>query len=250
MRTIHEVLEDGPFRRYVHPEWRERYPWLVQGTTAADGDLRLFGDLPSGGVLARWERLRDALGATEVVHARQVHEARVVRHAVVGAPGMRLAGRADGHVTSVPGILLTVSVADCVPVSIIDPRSRSVALLHAGWRGLAAGIVRQGLEALQAAGSNPGDLYLHAGPSICGDCYEVGPEVHRALGVADPGKPEPLDLAAVVLELATSAGVRSDRVTRSAHCTRCAPERFYSHRAGASGRQVGYLGVRGSAAAP
>ncbi len=252
MRTIEEVLEAGWPARYVHPEWREVHPWLAQGTTAAgdDCDLRLFGELPSNRVLMRWERLREVTAAEEVVHSRQVHGGRVLRHGTAGASGIRLAGEADGHVTAVPGILLTVAVADCVPISIVDPTTRSIGLLHAGWRGLVAGIVERGVESLMEAGSRPDDLYVHAGPSICGQCYEVGAEVHEALGLSDPGGPQPVDLARVVGERAGNAGVLAERMTRSAHCTRCGPQWFYSHRAGADGRQVGYLVVRADRRAP
>ncbi len=247
MRTIEEVLEGGGFYRRVHPEWRESLPWLLQGTTTAeDGfDLRLFGDQPSGRVLDRWELLRATLEVPRVAHARQVHGARVICHHDAASSGLQLIGSADGHVTRVPGTLLTVAVADCVPVSIVDPTTGTVALLHAGWRGLAAGIVNAGLDIVRAAaGSSSAELLVHTGPSICGECYEVGPEVHLALGLPDPGCRLPIDLAAIVADQAVSGGVADRAITRSAHCTRCEPQRFYSHRAGGSGRQVAYLGIR------
>src|SRR5690606_18360795 len=101
----------------------------------------------------------------------------------------------DGHATRAPGLLLAVSVADCVPVSLVDPERRAVALLHAGWRGAAAGILERGLEVLaERLLARPEDLHVHLGPAICGGCYEVGPEVHRALGLPEPPAPAPVDL--------------------------------------------------------
>src|SRR5690606_25438459 len=104
-------------------------------------------------------------------------------HHHTGSAGLQLAGSADGHATMLADLLLAVSVADCIPVSLVDPGRRAIALLHAGWRGVAAGIITEGIAALRRlAGSSPADLHLHLGPAICGSCYEVGPEVYAALG--------------------------------------------------------------------
>src|SRR5690606_24721713 len=152
-----------------------------------------------------------------------------------------------GHLTARPGVLLAVSVADCVPVSLLDPERRSLALLHAGWRGVAGGIVERAAAEMEARyGSRSERLWLHCGPAICGACYEVGPEVHRAVhpGRAAPGAPTPIDLRAAVAERAAGLGVPGERVTISAHCTRCGPGAFFSHRAGSPARQMGLLGWR------
>jgi polyphenol oxidase len=233
----------------VHPEWQERFPWLVQGTTCRGGegdpfDLRLFGPAPADTVLRRWEGLREAVGAGGVVVARQVHGSRVALHDAP-SPGLRLAApAADGHVTRAPGLLLAVSVADCVPVFLVDGDARGVALLHAGWRGVAAGILEEGVAALSGRlGVAVRDLHLHLGPSICGECYEVGPEVHGALGLPVPPGPTPLDLRHILARRALALGVPEGQITRSAHCTRRGPGSFFSHRAGSVGRQVAFLGI-------
>ncbi len=142
--------------------------------------------------------------------------------------------------TGVPGILLTVSLADCVAISLVDPELQRVALLHAGWRGTAAGIVESGVEAL---GGNVARFHAHLGPAICGECYEVGPEVHRALGLDPPERNTPVDLRAVQARRLIEEGVAPERITVSAHCTKH-DEGFFSHRGGDTGRQVGVLGVR------
>lgn len=262
---IRETRAEGPVPRFVHPDWADRFPWLVQGTTgtgAARGDrgaggihdgrtdgggfdLRLFGPAPVGDVLERWRRLRETTGCPSAVHARQVHGARVLSHGPV-APGLLIVDDADGHATREPGLLLTVSVADCVPISLVDPERRAVALLHGGWRGAAAGILGQGLAALRGvAGTEPADLITHFGPAICGACYEVGPEVHEALGLPRPSAPEPIDLRAVLARQAIQFGVRPGGISVSAYCTRCGGPEFHSHRGGSEGRQVGYLAVAG-----
>jgi YfiH family protein len=153
----------------------------------------------------------------------------------------------DGHATSLRGLLLTVGVADCVAVSIVDPARRSVALVHAGWRGTAAGIVERGIGILRDAyGADPTELRLHCGPAVCGRCYEVGPEVHAGVrpGEPPPSGPTCIDLRRAIAERAAAAGVSPGHVTISAHCTRCGPGAFFSHRAGSPARQMGVLGIR------
>ncbi|MFW6079282.1 MAG: polyphenol oxidase family protein [Gemmatimonadota bacterium] len=255
------VAGDAPL--HAHPVWLERFPWLVQGTTArgerADAafDLGLFGRTPTGRVLARWRALRRAAGCVTAVHARQVHGASVQWHEAL-PHGLVIDDGHDGHATAQPGVLLTVSVADCVPVSVVDPASRSVALLHAGWRGTASGVLEAGMRVLRRrAGAAPDRLWVHLGPAICGRCYEVGPEVHRALGLAEPTAPTPLDLRAVLATRARSLGVADDRISASAHCTRCGGSdgdsgggaSFFSHRGGDAGRQMAVLGIRPSSTA-
>lgn len=233
---------------FVIQEWADELPWLVAGTTGAgdDGsfDLGLFGENPVGASLARWRALRAATGMRGVAHSRQAHQTRIQRHDVVHE-GLLVSEGYDGHVARVPGLLLAVSVADCVPVFLIDEEARAIALLHAGWRGVAAGMLEQGLAALRDLADTPAArVRVHAGPSICGRCYEVGPEVHEALGLSRPPTNTPVDLRAVLASRAVAQGVHADRVTISAHCTRCGPGAFFSHRAGQRGRQMGVLGIR------
>lgn len=229
---------------HVHPEWEREFPWLVQGTTGRPFDLGLFGEGPSGEVVERWGALAGALGVGRVVHGRQVHEATVRVHGE-GSPGLLIAPDADGHVTRASGVLLTVATADCVPVSVVDPERRVVAMLHAGWRGAAAGILERGVEVLgERFRSEPRVLRVHLGPAICGSCYEVGPEVHEALGLEPPDAPTPVDLRGVLAARVVEAGVAAGRVSASSHCTRCGGSSFYSHRGGCRERQVGFLGVR------
>ncbi len=249
---ITEQPEDGPVPRWTNPEWQRRFPWLVQGTTGQGDaedpfDLGLSGAAPVSRVLERWRALGRATGMTRLVHARQVHAADLCGHGGAGPPGLLLMEGVDGHLTRRSGVLLTVSVADCVPVSLVDPERRAVALLHAGWRGAAAGIVERAITRLaEEFGSIAADLWLHCGPAICGDCYEVGPEVHRALRPAadPPPAPRPVNLRAAIAERATAAGVPPRQITLSNHCTRCGPGAFFSHRGGSPARQMGFLGIR------
>jgi len=246
---IRESPTDHP-SGYTHAGWAEAFPWLAQGITRGGSgedacDLGIFsGASPAAPVLARWERLRRATGALRVVHAKQPHGATVRFHRS-GPPGLLLAEPCDGHATADPGVLLAVSVADCVPVTVVDPEHRAVAVLHAGWRGVAAGVLERGVQVLEErCAARTHALHVHLGPSICGRCYEVGPEVFAALGLPEPAGPAPLDLRAVLAERACAAGVARKRVTVSEHCVRCGEGSFFSHRAGDEERQVAYAMVR------
>lgn len=241
---------DGGLPRVSHPGWREAFPWLIQGTTlraaaagAPEWDLGLFGTAPAGEVLDRWRELARVSGAHHLVHGRQVHGSMVRIHEPLRGGGLQILSDTDGFVTRTPGVLLTVATADCVPVFVVARRRRAVALLHAGWRGVVQGILERGLETLaRRLGSLPGpDLRLHLGPAICGSCYEVGPEVHEALGLEVPAGPRPVDLREVLAGRAVAAGVRPDHLTVSRRCTRCDPLLF-SHRGGDQGRQISFLG--------
>jgi YfiH family protein len=197
-----------------------------------------------GLVRQHFERLMAATGMTGVALARQVHEADVRSHADV-RPGLTVAAPCDGHATDSAGLLLTVTVADCVPVFMVAPENRAVALVHAGWRGAAAGVLERGLALLgDGLGVQTEEVHLHLGPSICGECYEVGPEVFEALDAPVPAGPGPIDLRGLLARRGVAAGVSMERITRSTHCTRCTSSGLFSHRGGDGARQVGYMGIR------
>lgn len=244
-RRVRESL-DASVPALAHPEWAAELPWVVQGTTTRPLDLGLFSHgTPTDAVRAHWGHLLTATGMRAALHARQVHGSDVRRYGDRrgAANGLTLVSDCDGHTTSEPGLLLAVSAADCVPIFVVDPLERAVGVLHAGWRGVAAGVLERGLEAV---GSREGRdrLHLHLGPAICGTCYEVGPEVFAALGLPAPDRPTPLDLRGVLARRAVELGVSRARITVSEHCTRCTGSGLYSHRGGDRGRQVGYLGIR------
>lgn len=233
---------------FVIEEWRDRFPWLVAATTGAgdDGafDLGLFGDRPVGESMARWRALVAATGMQGAAHSRQAHGRLVQTHAAAHT-GLLVSDGFDGHATTAGGLLLAASIADCIPVFLVDDDARAIALLHAGWRGVAADILDVGLAALAAlAGTRPERVWLHAGPAICGDCYEVGPEVFEALGLQRPAGKTMIDVRAVLASNALAKGLDPARMSVSAHCTKCGPGRFFSHRAGHKGRQMGVLGIR------
>ena len=97
----------------------------------------------------------------------------------------------DGLVTNVPGLVLSVFTADCVPVFLLDPRNRAIGLVHSGWRGTAGKIAGKAVERMgREYGTMPEDLICAVGPSICRDCYEISSDVAEVFQKAFPGKDE------------------------------------------------------------
>jgi YfiH family protein len=242
MSSLAEEFIGGEIPRYELPLWREAWG-LVAGVTGAGVDLGLWTARPVAEVMGRWRCFREVHRAfPAVVLAHQVHGTTVLVHE--DPAGWQIHDGADGHLTAVRGALLTVTVADCVPVYLAAPGEGAVALLHAGWRGTAGGILARGAELLMArARCTPAELVAHLGVAICGACYEVGAEVARACaGLADGPGPWHVDLRECLAAQARALGI--ERVTLSPWCT-AHDAGFHSHRAsrGTAGRMVAYLGI-------
>jgi YfiH family protein len=243
-------LEEVPVRDAAVPrlelrEWAERYG-IVAGITARPMSLGLWSDESVGQVMGRWRAFRAAFASRfpALVLSHQIHGTEVRWHAG-SLDGWLVLDGVDGHATSEPGALLTITVADCVPVYLAAPGKGTVALLHAGWRGIAGGMLEKGLRLLaQRAAVRAGDVVMHCGVGICGTCYEVGYEVSDALGISREAAVEGLrvDLRGVLARQAEALGIRD--VTVSSWCSAHDRERFFSHRAsgGRDGRMLAYVG--------
>jgi len=203
------------------------------------GSFGLHTSEPVAEVTQRWTTLRRDLGEAgkRFATASQVHGNRVVVHGDDWEGWLRVDG-ADGHVALSRPLAAAVTVADCVPIFIAHPGG-AIAVLHSGWRGTAARIIERGLEALVHRGIPAAELRLHLGPAICGKCYEVSADVYAQLTGRNPGKETTVDLRALIADHARAMGVA--HISSSPSCTRCNNDRFYSHRAGDSGRQIGVL---------
>ena len=191
---------------------------------------------------AEWAESPGSLAARCEVVARlahQVHGTDVHWHEPLPEGWLILDG-IDGHATSERGVLLTVTVADCIPVYLAVPQKGAIALIHAGWRGTADGILEQCVEVLKWRGcAKASDIVMHCGVGICGKCYEVGSEVAVRFGLSGTVL---LDLRAILAQQARALGI--GEITVSPWCSAEARDRFYSHRAsrGRDGRMVAYLG--------
>jgi polyphenol oxidase len=246
--AIREVPIPGGIPRFEIPDWQEDYGVVagITGRGAEPGrgfDLGLWSNQPVGDVMSRWLAFRRALpGFNAVALGNQAHGIEVA--SIESGRGWIQVEGIDGWISTTPGILLTVTVADCVPVYLLAP-GRGVALLHAGWRGTAGGILRRGFERLKAeTGSSGADIIMHCGVAICGECYEVGSEVMEACGVPVSGSgPWYLDLRAHLIGQGREMGLTQGSL--SSWCSAHDRKSFYSHRgsAGTDGRMVAYLGM-------
>jgi YfiH family protein len=178
------------------------------------------------------ERLR-ALTGVPIARCRQVHGRDVVR---LSGPPDGARPEADGVATDVRGVAGVVLTADCLPVALSAPGA--VAMVHAGWRGLAAGVLEEGVAALRDLGAD-GPVQAAIGPGAGACCYEVGDEVRAAFADHPQARHgRRLDLKAIAVARLRVAGVED--VHDAGLCTIC-DQRFFSHRreGGATGRQGG-----------
>jgi YfiH family protein len=238
----------GAIPRFELQGWREQYGVVagITGRGAEPGrgfDLGLWSREPVGEVMSRWLAFRRAMdGFQAFALGNQVHGIDVMD--LNSGRGWIYVDGVDGWISTSPGFLLTVTLADCIPVYLLAPR-RGIALLHAGWRGTAGGILERGIAGLSAAAkTSPNDILMHCGVGICGPCYEVGAEVMGGCGAAAEGSgPWHLDLRSTLAEQARKAGL--PQITTSPWCSAHDQDRFYSHRAsqGADGRMVAYIGM-------
>jgi YfiH family protein len=145
--------------------------------------------------------------------------------------------RADALLTDLPGVVLTILTADCVPILLCDPVRKVVGAVHAGWKGSRLEILRKTVEEMERRfGSDPGEILAAIGPAIGRCCYEVGPEVAEHFteveGAVVPGEGERfmLDLKAVNRSQLLEAGLKDAHIETSPGCTACESDRFFSYR--------------------
>jgi len=203
-------------------------------TARAQGNLSSAGGIGAGGGALARERLRERIGVARLVRGYQVHGP--VVHRVEELPeqaGVRPAD-GDGQATALAGLGVMVLSADCLPVAL--GCDGAVAIVHAGWRGLAAGVLEAGVQAISELGEGA-EISAIIGPGAGVCCYQVGEEVHDAFaGRHRHGRN--IDLRAIARERLLGAGVAE--VRDFAACTIC-DERFFSYRreGGRAGRQGG-----------
>ncbi len=169
----------------------------------------------------------EAIAGRPLARGAQVHGT-VVRRAHDALPELE---EADGQATTREDLAVMVQVADCLPVAVAG--DGGVVMLHAGWRGLAAGVLEEGVRVLREMGARE-PFAAVIGPGARGCCYEVGDEVREALGERSPR----LDLATIAARRLAATGV--ERIEDVGRCTICDADYFSFRRDGeASGRQAG-----------
>ncbi len=268
------------------------YDWLRHGfSTRLGGESTIYGEksLNLGWTkeddprkvqfnrkifVAAVERVEPSEVTMKLVTVRQIHsgDVRVIRASDGAKDGVleMFEGKAvlegDGLITDVPGVLIAVGTADCVPVFVADVANRAVGAFHAGWRGTAAKIAEQGIALMRKEyNSRPEDLIAAIGPSIGPCCYIVGDEVRAAFDSQFKYSDELfhktedslngknqffVDLWAANQRQFLAAGLAPERVTVLGECTACTRDsagrrRYFSHRAegGVTGRMLNAIGV-------
>lgn len=250
----------------LHPDWL-RPEWQADGVgalmTTRQGGVSLapfdsfnlraaVGDDPHA-VAHNQRLLVDAIGATPV-YLNQVHGANVVRLTAADRAADAPIHDADGSVTTEPGIACTAQVADCLPVLFAAPGGRAVGAAHAGWRGLAAGVLEATLaQVCDAARCEPGEVQAWLGACIGPAQFEVGADVLEAFGASPQANVSPrfvakgtgkwyADLPALARDRLQAAGVHA--IGGGRWCTVSEPSRFFSFRRDrVTGRMAAFIWI-------
>ncbi len=185
------------------------------------------------------------LDPSRLVIPQQIHSANVVW---VKDPGT--VPNTDGILTEEAQVILSIQVADCIPVFIFDPHGR-LGLVHAGWRGLVANILPNAVKHLKERGSRPEDLVILLGPAICKDHFEIGPEIREKFDprfVITSGTRLRVDLKGIARNQLENQGVPSDQILTDSGCTWEDTDRYYSFRREGqkAGRMIAIMGWRHS----
>jgi hypothetical protein len=194
-------------------------------------------------MLANRNRFKTAVGAPEatLVTAKQIHSADV-RAIEDHEDAARDPQPGDALIANLPNLLLGIQTADCLPIVIVDTRTRAFAGIHAGWRGTFQEIVMRTIERMQQAyNSTPADLHVALGPAICAENFEVGPEVlaqfrsrfryaDELISNEQPNGKGHIDLNRCNAQQLIDAGVKPANIYDSSLCTVARNELFFSYR--------------------
>lgn len=290
-----KILELAPFTQFN---------WLIHGFSTRTGGVSILessrpgsrSNEPRKGKLlnlgyTEWDRrervdenrrrFAKALGNPELplVTLRQIHSD--ITHIIPAAPAESDNSRkGDALATRASGLLLAIQTADCIPILLVDPRHRTVAAIHSGWRGTVARIAAKTLGRMQMEfATRPADVLAAIGPGISQCCYEVGPDVVKEfaaqfpqarswfegpfdalasgedpnplpwLTMMPPGHEPPpprcqLDLKAANAAMLSEAGVSPKNIFVSELCTFCRPDLFFSYRREhLTGRMMSVIGI-------
>lgn len=280
-----------------------KLPWLMHGfSTRGGGTSKVYGGnalnvgftahdtkaavesnrrkfIAALAAVARRKPRTSSSQPAPLIMLRQIHSDLIHRISEIPKNSSPLAG--DGMVSDIPGILLGVLTADCLPVIVVDPKRHAVGIFHAGWRGTAKRIVEKGVgEMRRWFGSSPRDLKAAIGPGIRGCCFEVGSEVRsafeaqfdygselfretkdrdeihekypllfltsRAPGHSELPKKIFLDLAEANHRQLIAAGLSPKNIYDLGLCSLCHRDMFFSHRGekGVTGRMMAVVGIK------
>ena len=207
-------------------------------------------------ILANRDQIQQKFSDMQFVVANQTHSDNIVvidQVTTLGWDDLATAvENCDALITNQKGIMLTVLTADCVPILLLDPLKRVVAVVHAGWKGTQQEIVYKSVKKMESVfGSDPKDILAGVAPSIGICCYEVGKEVAKHFfkypkSYTIKGEKYMLNLPYINKEQLLKAGLVEKNIELSNICTSCEVENYFSYRKeqGCSGRFMSMIGLR------
>jgi len=181
---------------------------------------------------------------SDIAQAEQIHSNQA---AVVEASGPNPA--CDALITNRPHVFLSIKTADCAPILLYDPRQKVVAAVHAGWRGIASGIIANTIIKMREQfQTDPADLVAAIGPALHACCYEVKEDLASQFPAGEIVRRADrlfLDLIAAVQNRLVAAGLIPEKIADSGYCTACRPDKFFSYRRDGvlTGRMLAVIGI-------
>ncbi len=218
---------------------------ILQGTTTVSlGDFNYFHGPDRRPVRQNIKNLKNYLqqATTPLILVQQVHGKKISLVTKKPRRGISYFPNSDALITSQPGVLLGILTADCLPVFIFDPRKKAIGMVHAGWRGIAQGIVPATIAKMKRSyHSQPAELIVGIGPHISRRNYEVDADTAEKLGLPAKGKTR-VSLAGLVKEQLKQIGVPGRSITATAICTYTSKQCFSYRRQGRqTGRMLSFL---------
>lgn len=254
----------------------DQYDWLKMAFSTRRGGVSIG---PLSSMNLGWDKALDYdnvcqnykiicerldLDYEKLVIVDQVHGTRVAyvdEKKCAGGEMRKKIWRTDGVITDVPGVILTMTFADCVPIFLIDTQQRRIAIVHAGWRGTIDKIVHNALDMMFEQGSQAKDIVAVIGPSVCQSCYDIGSEVEKQFrehyteeqcskllkrGFGLSKDHQQLDLWAANWYQLREKDILPENIHVSGVCTCCNHSLLYSHRytRGKRGSLCAFLSIR------
>lgn len=240
---------------YLKSKILKQFPNLIHGFTTRD-------------LGADYERIAQVINlpVSSILTLKQIHSNKVFH---LNSPSLDERGQpkaaggwpenesieGDAIVTNQQGTVIGIRTADCVPILVYDPKQKAIAAIHAGWRGLIAGIIENAIDKMKREfGSSPESLIVAMGPALCMDCFEVGPEVAEKFaekfgskisvkkGKGDRMHPDFKKGCHLVLN---DLGIKEENIDILPYCTSCQNDLLFSYRRGdKEGRMLCFISLK------
>lgn len=205
-------------------------------STKSDGNMKIYAENKNTQVIKN----RKTFFSKHKIPEKKVYSAGLSHSAnakTVSPKSPFFFSNTDALITLIPGIFLSITVADCYPIIFYEPKNRIIGLAHVGWKGTKRGIIKNILSKMKKAGANPGDIFVSLGPGICQNHFEF--DAVRAKKTFSkykkyikPGKSSKVfvDLAGIIISQLKEFGIKQKNIKYSRECTFCQDRRYFSSR--------------------